>query len=153
VRTHIPSAKDDLTEPSPLEVDGGELIGRDPRKIERGILERHHPAMPVLSAIRAKCLDCCVWQESEVRKCTAIACALWPFRMGTNPHRAERVMTEEQRTAAAARLANARSRKLTPVIGVQDFAEEPSPRGAEESSRGKLTPVIGVQDFAEEPSQ
>ena len=33
-------------------------------------------------AIREKCLDCCCWQREEVRKCTAIHCPLWPYRMG-----------------------------------------------------------------------
>lgn len=34
-------------------------------------------------AIRAKCIDCSAWQDSEVRKCTAYTCRLWPWRMGT----------------------------------------------------------------------
>lgn len=34
-------------------------------------------------AIRQKCLDCCCWQMSEVRLCTATKCPLWPYRMGT----------------------------------------------------------------------
>ena len=33
--------------------------------------------------IRAKCLDCVGYQPVEVRKCTAKACFLWPFRMGS----------------------------------------------------------------------
>lgn len=33
-------------------------------------------------AIRQKCLDCCCWQEAEIRRCTAQSCALYPFRMG-----------------------------------------------------------------------
>ena len=46
--------------------------------------------------------------ESEARKCTAIGCALWPYRMASNPFRAPREMTQEQREAGAARLAAAR---------------------------------------------
>lgn len=33
-------------------------------------------------AIRLKCLDCCCGQAAEVRKCPAIDCPLWRFRMG-----------------------------------------------------------------------
>jgi len=40
-----------------------------------------------LRAIRAKCLDCCCWQEVEVRNCPSVKCALHPFRMGKNPNR------------------------------------------------------------------
>jgi hypothetical protein len=38
--------------------------------------------MPVLRAIRAKCIDCCYYRISEVARCTAINCPLWPFRHG-----------------------------------------------------------------------
>ena len=33
-------------------------------------------------AIRAKCIDCMGGDKSEVRKCTATKCPLFPFRMG-----------------------------------------------------------------------
>lgn len=33
-------------------------------------------------AIRLKCLDCCCGQSVEVRRCTAINCPLWRFRLG-----------------------------------------------------------------------
>ena len=65
--------------------DDGELIGRDPRKVSpeewarAGISGR-----AILGAIRAKRLDCCVFQIDEVRKCTAVGCAPWPYRMGFN---------------------------------------------------------------------
>jgi hypothetical protein len=38
-----------------------------------------------LQAIRAKCLDCSCYQQSEVRLCEAIKCPLWPFRAGRYP--------------------------------------------------------------------
>lgn len=41
-----------------------------------------------LKAIRAKCLDCCCQQASEVRICTITECPLHPYRMGRNPSRA-----------------------------------------------------------------
>lgn len=39
-----------------------------------------------IKAIRAKCLDCCCWQKSEVKNCEIITCALYPYRMGHNPY-------------------------------------------------------------------
>jgi hypothetical protein len=76
-------AKDDLIEIEP----GGYEIGCDPRKVPREVLARYHTPMPVLRAIRAKCIDCSGGNASEVCKCTAPAYPLWPFRMGANPHR------------------------------------------------------------------
>lgn len=35
-----------------------------------------------IKAIRAKCLDCCCWQEQEVRLCQIKRCSLWRYRMG-----------------------------------------------------------------------
>ena len=29
------------------------------------------------AAIRIKCLECCCWQEAQVRRCELIDCALW----------------------------------------------------------------------------
>lgn len=33
-------------------------------------------------AIRLKCIDCCCGNMAEVRKCPAVECPLWRFRMG-----------------------------------------------------------------------
>ena len=33
-------------------------------------------------AIRLKCIDCCCGNMAEVRKCPAISCPLWRYRMG-----------------------------------------------------------------------
>jgi len=41
-----------------------------------------------LRAIRAKCLDCCSKQPSEVRNCESLECPLYPYRFGKNPNRA-----------------------------------------------------------------
>jgi hypothetical protein len=38
-------------------------------------------------AIRRKCIDCSGGKIAEVRHCEAIACPLWPFRLGSNPYR------------------------------------------------------------------
>jgi len=64
-----------------------------------------------VKAIRAFCIDCCGGSYNEVKLCTAPNCALYPFRLGKNPYRTKREMTEEQRIAAAERLAKAREKK------------------------------------------
>jgi hypothetical protein len=107
-RAEKDAARAILLEPSPYESDGGELIGRDPRKIpveefNRAGLEGH----PLSKVIRAKCLDCCVQQEAEVRKCTLFTCPNWPYRLGSNPFRT-RDLTDEQREAIGERLKAAR---------------------------------------------
>jgi hypothetical protein len=75
-------------EPSPYAADRGEIIGVSPLNLSRkDILALGHPTTP-MQAIRANCLDCCNGSPAEVRKCTAIGCALWPLRMGKNVYHA-----------------------------------------------------------------
>jgi hypothetical protein len=75
----------------------GETHGLDPRKMPTILLEKiGHKKSPLLRVIQAKCLDCS-HSASEVRKCVAVDCDLWPYRMGSNPFKAER--TEAQREA------------------------------------------------------
>lgn len=38
------------------------------------------------SAIRAKCVECSGGALSEVRDCPITKCALWPYRMGSDPN-------------------------------------------------------------------
>ena len=64
-----------------------------------------------MKAIRAKCLDCCCDQREEVKLCPATTCPLYPFRLGKNPNRKARILTDEQKKAAAERLAKAREAK------------------------------------------
>jgi hypothetical protein len=60
----------------------GSAGGVDTRNLERALLERVHPSAPLLDVIReTRC--CC--QPSEVDRCTAVGCSLWPYRFGTNP--------------------------------------------------------------------
>lgn len=78
----------DPQKPSPdgLKHEDRHLVGRDPRDMSNEEFSRlKHKKMNPMKVIRAKCLDCCVGQPAEVRKCTAVDCALWPYRMGTNP--------------------------------------------------------------------
>ena len=60
--------------------------------------------MTPIKAIRAKCLDCCCGSAATVKECMCTDCSLYPFRMGHNPN-IKREYTEEQRKAAAERLA------------------------------------------------
>ena len=58
-----------------------------------------------IKAIREKCLDCCCGSANEVKLCHIEKCPLYSFRFGKNPYRTVRVMSEEQKAAACARLA------------------------------------------------
>jgi hypothetical protein len=81
-----------------IRLPNGETEGLDPREMSRSLLaEIGHVQTPLLKVIRAKCLDC-AQSASEVHRCTAVDCALWPYRTGSNPFRAER--SEAQKAAA-----------------------------------------------------
>ena len=48
-----------------------------------------HEKRNLLHVIRDFCLDCMGGQPSYVRKCTSVGCDLWPYRLRSNPFRAE----------------------------------------------------------------
>lgn len=60
-------------------------------------------------AIREFCLGCVGYSANEVKLCPSAKCPLYPFRFGKNPY-LKRELTEEQRQASAARLAEMRKR-------------------------------------------
>jgi hypothetical protein len=62
-------------------------------------------------AIRAKCLDCSGGSVQVVSDCSCPDCPLYPFRLGKNPMREKRVMSDEQRQKATELLAKARKPK------------------------------------------
>ena len=64
-----------------------------------------------VKAIREFCLVCCGDSAACVKGCTATNCALYPFRLGKNPFRSKRELTDEQREAAKVRLAAARKQR------------------------------------------
>ena len=77
-------------------VENGQ-VGRDPREMSEDDLNAlGHHKQPLRKVIREKCLDCCGQQQAEVRRCVSVTCALWPYRMNSNPF-AGRDMTDEQR--------------------------------------------------------
>ena len=100
---YYPRSRLPALQQSPAE--GGHLIGRDPRRMSIAELTAlGHQTRPLLAVIRAKCLDCVGYEPSEVRKCTAIDCALWPYRMLRNPFRTvSQAQREQGRRLAAAR--------------------------------------------------
>lgn len=61
-----------------------------------------------VKAIREKCLECSNGQPSEVKYCPVEKCPLYPFRLGKNPFRQKREMTEDERKALGDRLREAR---------------------------------------------
>lgn len=105
--------------PTPLGLEvnpQGETVGRDPRKMTPEELNAlGHEKSPLLKVVREKCLDC-AHTESEVRKCTALKCVLWPYRMRKNPF-SEREVSE----AATKALADYRERKR---LGLDDAMDE-----------------------------
>jgi hypothetical protein len=66
-----------------------------------------------VKAIRAKCLDCCCGQYSEVTACTVKQCALFHFRFGKNPYRSKRELSPEAKEAASLRFKNVRLAKAS----------------------------------------
>jgi hypothetical protein len=92
--------------------NGTEKIGKDPRTLSREALEAlGHEKLSLLQVIRARCMDCSCFQPSEVRKCTAVGCPSWPYRMGTNPFRDKKELTEEHKAKLHTALAKARAIK------------------------------------------
>ena len=81
--------------------------GDQEQSIRQGILRAKWRGV-VISAVRAKCLDCCGWCQKEVELCEAVQCPLWPLRMGENPFRVKRQLTDDQRAASSAALAKIR---------------------------------------------
>lgn len=67
-----------------------------------------------VKAIRAFCLEC-LGNYEEIKICTATKCPLYSFRLGKNPYRTERVVSDEQRQAATERFAKIRAEKAKPI--------------------------------------
>ena len=61
-----------------------------------------------VKAIRAFCVDCCGGSSMMVKGCSAPDCALYPFRLGKNPYRKSRELTEEERQVLRDRLKKVR---------------------------------------------
>jgi len=70
---------------------------RKTKQVLQGIKEGK--GVSLLKILRLKCLDCCCWQEREVRLCPAEDCILHPFRFGKKPEQLRRKLTEKQKEA------------------------------------------------------
>ena len=73
-------------------------------------MEIEHKRNPV-KAIRLFCIECMGGSFEEVKNCSSQKCAIYPFRLGKNPFRTERVVSDEQRQAATERFAKIRLEK------------------------------------------
>jgi hypothetical protein len=63
-----------------------ELDAIDPRKMSRdGLAAFGHRKRPIMSVIRAKCVECCGGSWLETLHCTTSTCPLWAYRTGKNP--------------------------------------------------------------------
>lgn len=84
---HFANSKENKQNDNPLlEYQNGHLIGKNPLATDVFLLQdAGHEQSPFGKIIRKKCLDCCGFQASEVRKCVSTDCDLWPYRMGKDP--------------------------------------------------------------------
>ena len=57
-----------------------------------------------VKAIRAYCLGCCNGSLNEVNLCPAKNCELYKFRLGKNPYRTKREVSEQQKEKARERM-------------------------------------------------
>lgn len=64
----------------------------------------------ILKAIKENCIECMGGQASEVKLCELEKCTLYKYRMGKDPDKKPRTLTDEQRAAAAERLKNMRNK-------------------------------------------
>jgi hypothetical protein len=113
-----------------LKLHEGRPAGRDPREMTQDELrEAGHEPMSPLRAVRARCLDCCGYQEKEVALCPARDCPAWPFRMGTDPWR--KPASEARRVAARRVMTRLNARRnrggIAPSDTPPDHGIEPSP--------------------------
>jgi hypothetical protein len=69
-----------------------------------------------IKAIRTFCLECVMWQQAEVTRCTAPLCPLFPFRMGD----AHKDVSPEQRKAISERSKERWRKSRTPSNPGQD---------------------------------
>lgn len=63
-----------------------------------------HQKMNPMKVIRKHCLSCCCESPKEVRLCPVVKCHLHPYRMGKNPFRKSKVLTDEQRNEMVDRI-------------------------------------------------
>lgn len=63
-----------------------------------------------IKAIRQHCLSCSNASPKEVKLCVVPDCPLYPYRLGTNPNRKHRALTEDEKEALKTRFAQTRKK-------------------------------------------
>lgn len=56
----------------------------------------------LLKTIHQKCMDCSAYQPKEIELCPSDDCPLYPFRMGKDPFKTARPLSEAQKAALTA---------------------------------------------------
>lgn len=88
-------------------------------QLKEQVKEFNIERIPVLKAVRNKCLNCCCGQRLIVESCPCPDCPLWPFRLGINPF-TERNMSEEQKKAVVDRFKQYRENNKGDIINEED---------------------------------
>ena len=78
--------------------------------------------MSALKAIRAYCINCCCGSAAEVKLCPVEKCELYKYRLGHDPDRKKRELTDEQRAACAERMNKARLVKNSTSINDENLS-------------------------------
>lgn len=65
----LAGAAKDAPEPQPIK-----------NRVSRQKLIPDSPRGRAVAVVKAKCLECCNFDRSEIRDCTVLACPLWAYR-------------------------------------------------------------------------
>lgn len=87
-------------------------VREKPVKVKRVPTVTYPKTSNPVKAIRYKCLDCCGDSPKEVKECAITDCPCWDFRLGNNPNRKKRELTDEQREALKERMNKAREVRM-----------------------------------------
>ena len=72
-----------------------ELCSSPPEKLGVKTLRSiGHKKMPLMSLVRKTCIDCTAGSYSTIRNCEMTSCMFWPYRIGTNPFRKGRELSD-----------------------------------------------------------
>ena len=80
-----------------------------------------------MKAVKAFCKCCIGGGVTKVMACDAKECDLYAYRLGKNPFRAKRVLSDEFREAASARFKAMHAAKKTPAKKVVKKVDAPAP--------------------------
>jgi hypothetical protein len=103
------------------------------------LLALGHGKVPVLEAIKEKCLDCSGGSRAEVKQCLVRKCALYPYRLGNNPWR--RQVSEATREVAAETSPRSGSPQILRISAWR--AGEPGPRGRSSAGHSGTRNICG----------